>query len=749
MKLFVDPLWSWPVVVAAAAMLLTVLWTTYPRRVAHLAPRWRRLLLGLRLTTWLLILFLLLRPGLEIEETDHRSSLFPVVTDRSRSMGVEDGPGGVSRRETELKTLTDNAGEFEKLAKEVQLPQFEFDQVLVPIETRPPTVTGDQTAIGLALDELVRQAQGKQIVGVLLLSDGAQRALSPNDIDPRLVARRLADLQIPVHTVGFGASGLSESSLDLIAEDLQVSPTVFEKNTVVVSAKIRALGAANRELTVRLLVEDPSQPDPEGGAKMRVASPPLKLTTDQNEAVLPVELSYIAEQSGEYKLTLEVVPLPGEPLTVNNSVTTFITVLKGGISVAYFDIPRPEQKYIRRTNDSPDIRLDFKLIRGGTLKSLPLDSEWFEPDKYDVYMIGDVPARVFGPENLEKLARAVERGAGLMMTGGFRSFGAGGYAQTPLADLLPVTMLATEIQNDGEIDPTLQEMGDIQMLPTSQGIQHFIMRIDSPSKNLAAWQGLPPLQGATKFSGLKDLAQVLAVSPQKHPLLVAQEVGRARTMAFAGDTTYYWHLSGHIMEHQRFWQQAILWLAHKDQAGDSSVWVKLDARRFRPGQPIGMVLGARDATRQPVPDASFDVKIIGPKDKTWPVTAQRSGSDSTARFTEQLEPGEYRVQVEASRNGQPIGFGTQVRFIVYEQDLELQNPAADMALLEEISKVTGGTHIPPEQLGTFLRELIREGLKARVQKIRRLTLWDNWPVLLLFAGLLTAEWYVRKRRGLV
>ena len=31
---------------------------------------------------------------------------------------------------------------------------------------------------------------------------------------------------------------------------------------------------------------------------------------------------------------------------------------------------------------------------------------------------------------------------------------------------------------------------------------------------------------------------------------------------------------------------------------------------------------------------------------------------------------------------------------------------------------------------------------------RRITLWDQWPVIAIFLGLLTTEWVLRRRSGL-
>lgn len=747
----VEPIWSWPVVVVVAAALLALVIVVYRPRLTHLPPARRRILLATRLATWVVLVFCMWRPWFELNRTDKHASVYLVIADRSRSMSVRDSSAGQTRREALVKALDDVRNELDAIGREVDLRLFDFDKELLSVEKFSADATGEQTAIGYVFDGILRQAQDKRIAGMLLLSDGAQRAVAPFDVDPRASASRLAEAAVRVDTVPFGASGLSDSALDLIAEDLEVSPTVFVKNTVVVSARIRALGAADKDLTVRLLLEDPNSAVKGQPTKMKSVATPLKLRTSRNEDVLPVEMSFIAQDPGEFRLTLQVDPLEGEPLTVNNSLTTFISVLKGGISVACFDDAlHPEHKFLRRIDESPDIRVDFKPIRSAYDEKQSFDPKWFQRGKYDVYIIGSVPAKIFGKEALDRLADNVRQGTGLMMFGGRKSFGPGGYGDSPLADFLPVNMLRTETQTSDEIDPTLHYTEPLQMLPTALGLQHFVMRLDNASKNQERWKSLPPLDGANRFpSGRKGLAQQLAVASNGADLLLAQEVGRARTMAFAGDTTYLWYLAGHHDEHQRFWQQAIMWLAHKDVQGDESVWVKLDARRVRTGQPIGMSFGARDPDKRPIDDAEFKVEIIGPEDKKQSLTPQRTGTEHSARFIDTTAPGEYRVRVDASKEGKPIGFTAESRFIVYEQDLELTNPAADLALLDEIARITGGVQVPPEQLATHLRKLLKSGLNVEVTELRRIQLWDNGYLIAVFVALMTLEWFLRKRRGLV
>lgn len=735
-------------------MLATVLWT-YLRGAglavrAERPGRWRWLI-GLRLLSWAILTFAMFRPAIEWSRDDDRPAVLLFADDASRSMSTRDGPQNSTRREHLLKTLKAAEPELKAFPKKTEIVFADFDRDLRIVTTPDATTPGQQTALGYILDAAGTQLRGKRVLAVLLLSDGAFRALPPYDLAPQIAARKLADGEIRLDTVPFGTTALAEAALDVVADDLAVSPTVFVKNKVVASAKVRTFGAAGRDITVRLMIEEPGERKPGQPPRMKLAAPAKRIKPTQASQVVPVEFDFIAENPGEWRLTLEAVPLPGEQQITNNELTTYITVLKGGLRVAYFDTIRPEQKWIRRVDESPDIQLDFQEIRripaGAVTK---IDPAFFEPGKYDVYIIGDVPASVFGEELLTRLGQLVESGSGLMMLGGYRSFGAGGYANTSIAEWLPVNMRPTDIVNGEALDPSQQLEGSLPMVPVGSGLQHFVTRLDTPANNVATWKTLPPLNGANRFTQpLKRLAVPLAETPQGQPLLVSMESGRSRSMAFAGDTTYLWPQAGFLELHQRFWQQCILWLAHKDVQGDTSIWVKLDNRRFRPGQPVDFTMGARDSEKRAIPDADFDVKVIGPKDKTVALTAQRANPDSLGKFLDTQLPGEYRIVVGAKHKDKSLGIPAEARFVVYDQDLELHNPAADPVLLQELSRLTGGQHVPPDQLKQHLQNLHRDVLSRNYRQVKLVTLWDNWILLVVFVGVLTAEWALRKRSGLV
>ena len=198
MKLIVEPIWPWPLVVLALLGLLVMVLATYPQRVRHLPVFHRRLLLGLRLAAVVVLALAMLRPAIQLSETDKKSAVLIVLPDASRSMDTQDGPGGLTRRQALLKTLDECDRQLVALSDEIEVRFFDFAEQLKAIEKPEASADGKQTAIGAAMEALLKETQSKRIVSVVLMSDGAQRAVSPYDADPRAMARRLGELQVPI-----------------------------------------------------------------------------------------------------------------------------------------------------------------------------------------------------------------------------------------------------------------------------------------------------------------------------------------------------------------------------------------------------------------------------------------------------------------------------------------------------------------------------------------------------------------------
>ena len=88
------------------------------------------------------------------------------------------------------------------------------------------------------------------------------------------------------------------------------------------------------------------------------------------------------------------------------------------------------------------------------------------------------------------------------------------------------------------------------------------------------------------------------------------------------------------------------------------------------------------------------------------------------------------------------------RFIVDSRDLELDYPSADYDFLKELSSLSGGAALKPEELSELIDRLKQKKLMA-LSRTPVIPLWDNWGLLLVFVGLMSVEWFRRKKLGLV
>ena len=482
-QFYVNPVGGTAFVLIVAAALFLLLLVSPARRRTTL--RQRTVLFVIRALVLLLVLIAMLRPVQVYTEVKKQSATLVVLIDQSRSMLVTDAFGGRTRWEALRSQIANAAPELAALAEDLSIKVYAFDADVHPIEQEGGNLelagepAGEQTAIGSVLEEVLRREGRGRLAGVILLSDGAQRAYAPRDAPPQAAARRLADLGCPLYTFAFGqARGLGQAR-DLALKDLITNPAVFVKNPLDVRGTLRVDGLVNKEVSVQLLFETaPGEMEVVGATKM--------LATHDGQQ-LPIEMSYTPQTPGEYKVTLRAAHQEGELVTTNNSLSTFVTVLKGGLNALYLEGAfRVEQRALRDALDaSPNIKLDALLHLNRNRDQWPMDiGDRFEPGAYDVVILGDLDASALALQDWQRLADLVDQGTGLMMLGGFHSFGPGGYGDTALADVLPVVMGRLERQNFGEPDRReLHVPGPLRMRPARLGAGHPIMQLARGEEN--------------------------------------------------------------------------------------------------------------------------------------------------------------------------------------------------------------------------------------------------------------------------
>jgi len=331
------------------------------------------------------------------------------------------------------------------------------------------------------------------------------------------------------------------------------------------------------------------------------------------------------------------------------------------------------------------------------------------------------------------------------MIGGERSFGAGGYAGTPLADALPVRLAAGDTQHDAVFAARL----------ASAGVKHPVTRlVRDEAANTAAWAALPKLRGGNLVAGTKPNAATLLEDPSRRPVLVVQDYGRGRSAALTVDTTWRWAFSpkGTGESHRRFWRQLVLWLARSDYSRQQAIAVSTDRTRYAVGaHPLVT------AVVQPVDEATGKAEIVAivktPAGTLPPFRLGRgAGTHALAMPAPTAHDGEHSVTVEArDAKGKALASDSTV-FLVHRTDPEGDERVANLARLRHLAHQTGGGFFTADTAGDALRRLLQRKAPAELARRHAQPLATSGvartSLLALFLIALTGDWIIRKRKGL-
>jgi RNA polymerase sigma factor (sigma-70 family) len=219
-----------------------------------------------------------------------------------------------------------------------------------------------------------------------------------------------------------------------------------------------------------------------------------------------------------------------------------------------------EYRFIARAlAEVPEIHINAILIReparGGKGQ---LEDKELEPGRYDVYVLSDLPADDLTLQQKGMLATAVKRGAGMIMLGGHSSFGAGGWAQTEVARILPIEIHP----GDGVKEPANR----VKLELTDAGLKSWILKFDhADADTIKMWSKLPPFSEVNRLGLPRASALILARTDDGEPLLVVQDVGNGRVLAFAGETWMWPRASDDGRSiHRIFWRRALFWAGQID-----------------------------------------------------------------------------------------------------------------------------------------------------------------------------------------
>ena len=727
----------------AAVMVAAVI--TYRGVRAKGRLRDRIVLTVLRMAALALVLFCLFRPTLVVRAAVAQQNVVAVLLDDSRSMQIPDWGGQARGEYVRQQFAAPDSALIKALSERFLVRVFRFSSTAGRLESiNDLTFNGSQTRLGPALNGAREELAGLPVSGVVLVSDGADTTdAALTDALLNMKAERL-----PVFTVGVGSAKLPR---DIQIDRVSTPRSVLKDASLLVDVVVTQTGYAGRTVTVD--VED------EGRI---VGSQQVTFPNDGSPAIARVRAT--ASEAGPRLFKFRVAPLPDELVPQNNVREALVDVRDTRERILYFEgEPRFEMKFLRRavaddknlevvtlqrTADNKFLRLfgDAPADPDELLGGFPKTRE--ELFSYRGLILGSVEAGAFTGDQLQMIADFVDRrGGGLLMLGGARSFGEGGYGGTPVADALP---LAIDPRTRAS-DPA--DLARMQVAPSRAGQAHATTQIAATeSASAARWRDLPQVTSVNAPLPAKPGATVLMTGTDERGrsenVMTWQQYGRGKAVALTLQDTWQWQMHASIsledQTHENYWRQVLRWLV---DGAPGVVEARPTTERVEPGEAVTVEATVVDKAYVELNDASITARVTRPNGMTLDMPLQWTGErDGQYRGTfVSSEAGTYEVALDASRGSTIIGSGvTYVR--AGASDSEYFDPTMHEAPLRRIADETGGRFYTPETAAGLAEDVRYAG--RGVTSVEERELWNMPIILIALMGLVCAEWGYRRVVGL-
>jgi hypothetical protein len=620
-----------------------------------------------------------------------------------------------------------------------------------------------QTALADVIHELLERSGGDPPAAVVVLTDGRDNA-SKLTLDE--AAQECKDKGVPLHVWGVGSS---EGGL-LQLREVSVPNTLFvdEKPDVAddpvdVIVRWRCRGLKQGTVVLKITLGDQvvaREVDLKPGEDLREV---IKLTPRKGK-----------EGKRDFAVTLE---LKGQEAIYHDEFKREVQVKHNKVKVLYVEeLPRREYKFLQPILDRDrrvlaryflvegDPKMTYKPDKESSSLFLDAFPENFpdasprDPDqrRYDLLILGDVAPAALGKQGLQAVERFVKEGGGLVVIAG-RLHTPAEYVDSPLAEAFPVKFARHQfkVNPDARTEP-------FKPVLTYEGEQsHVLALADEQDKNLRLWKDDLWKDAGGFFwhypvNGLRAGATALLVHPDEKtadkpepkpmPLIASMYYGKGEVLFFGIDETWRWrHNTGDRLT-ARFWAQVVSRLGLPHLLEDSSR-IKLELERSE------ALLGRPGSVKARLLDNAYKPLEV----RSVPATLHYLDAKEGEQKTRPIElravtglPGEYRGTLPNDAPGRfelrvDKGVSLEAASLSYQVELQPRHELEVAGMAEEplrsLAKTSGGRFYREEDLHQLAGAI--ESRKTEFILRQEILLW-NPLTLVVFVGLITAEWVVRK-----
>lgn len=784
---------------------LAVMWF-YLRETKGLDAPYRYLIPALRALAIALTILILSGPVLHRRVTIGTLGRVTFALDASQSMSLKDDLSEQARLSRAFNLLAgedQNPGWLESLKSTHEIDVVSFSEGKPTLlwssvgETELPTVwetnaDGTQTNLTSAFEvpsvqgttegQVDRESEMSMASSaVVIVSDGRQTVGD----SPIEAATSLSGQGAVVHTVGMGQSS---EPLDVGVVDI-IRPESVAADGKLSGEIIVKTSGFSETLTGSGTLENPDGEVAanENSASEKVASDPvsptgreLNLRIESGQQTLWTKRVIVSERQQSIPFTLDVQQvLESLQLTVPRGVQINSQVLdlraviesvQGDLYSGNDTMPfrvaastrarkllildgssRWEIRYLRNLfSRDPAWAVDSILFGPGTDHyELPRGDQPGEfPDnnmgmsQYDAIIMGEIPPNQLEQSDADRLRDFVRRGGGLIVIDG-RYGRVRELSESLLSELVPVRY---------ETDDISFEVGRLQ--PTTMGADQAVLGLwGKPEEQDQFWEKLPPPIVAPEVIPQPDaevLAEAIGTKGESSPWLVTRLFGSGRVFYLSTDQTWRWRYKVADRFHSRFWNQLLAAAMQPPYAvSDQYASLGTDEIEYQVGQSATIRARLQGAGGTAIGDATVDAlliqndQIVG----SVPLSVDDADRGTYRGKTLPLAAGAYQVRIQASGfDGQALRASTPI-WVGQREVAEMSSVSLDANTLQSIADSGKGRYFH-ESDSQQLLEMLRPLSSGTVVE-SDILLWQSYYWFLAILLLLGAEWWMRKRVGLV
>jgi hypothetical protein len=524
---------------------------------------------------------------------------------------------------------------------------------------------------------------------------------------------------------------------DVRIEDAEYSPMVRVPSRAVIRAGIGTSGASAKRVHVRLAegkqtVFEADTSFAAGRASATLRIPVRFETPGRREFVLSVTTTGKDVEPGNNRRDIVMEGEKARSRILIMDLTpawdlTFLTALASkdpSIECELFVTPRREAKPVGRVHPPSDF--------AGALSSA------------DAVILGSVNDAVLTAAVTDAIKRFVERGGGLLVLPGPSSLFETAGAWSRLRGILPVA-------GNAPFSFTLQYT---LVGPGARAANHPVTAPLVPLLTQTDWQERSPLLGFYNGVTVAPNGEMLiGVRGRNVPALAYGTAGKGRVAAVAAGPLWRWRfLGGNSGAYDELMTRLLDVLTRGEESGRFVLMSRKNV--YDAGESPVFYAEVFNEKLQPVTGVPVTLEVSrgdsasGGNTPLERVAMQRESGDE-GRLSATLDPlpaGRYSVRGSAELPDRVIQ-SKPMELHVSQTSVEFRNTTQDRAALERIARRTGGSYLTPDGVAELAKRI--DVAPRRVPVVSESVLRASTPWFVAVLLLLSAEWLLRKRAGMI